>query len=74
MRRAFAQLEALEPEFRESGAVFTCPPGQHDDLGISCAMLAWAARHPHLEAWLRRIKNSHRPPPIPPKIGSKAWS
>jgi len=21
------------------------PPGQHDDLGISCALLAWAARH-----------------------------
>ena len=30
-----------------------CPPGKHDDLGISCAMLAWAARHPHLEAWLQ---------------------
>jgi len=24
-------------------------PGQHDDLGISSAMLAWSARHPHLE-------------------------
>jgi hypothetical protein len=31
---------------RESGTVYTCPPGQHDDLGISCAMLAWAAGHP----------------------------
>jgi hypothetical protein len=27
---------------RESGIVYSCPPGQHDDLGISCAMLAWA--------------------------------
>ena len=33
-------------EYREGGAVYTCPPGKHDDLGISCAMLAWAARHP----------------------------
>ncbi len=30
-----------------------CPPGQHDDLGISCAMLAWAARHPHLRIWMQ---------------------
>ena len=47
-QRAYAQLEALETEMRETGVVYTCPPGQHDDLGISCAMLAWAARHPHL--------------------------
>ena len=33
---------------RESGMVYNCPPGQRDDLGISCAMLAWAAGHPHL--------------------------
>ena len=30
--------------------VYTCLPGRHDDLGISCAMLAWAARHPHLQS------------------------
>jgi len=29
----------LETEIRESGIVYSCPPGQHDDLGISCAML-----------------------------------
>ena len=45
-RRAYAQLEALEPEMRESGIVYKCLPGQHDDLGISCAMLNWAAHHP----------------------------
>jgi hypothetical protein len=50
-RRAYAQLEALETEMRESGVIYKCPSGQHDDLGISCAMLAWAARHPHLERW-----------------------
>jgi hypothetical protein len=26
---------------------------KHDYLGVSCAMLAWAARHPHLEYWFR---------------------
>jgi len=52
-RRAYEQLAALETEMRDSGIVYSCPPGQHDDLGISCAMLAWAAQHPHLEYWLR---------------------
>lgn len=61
MRRAFAQLEALEPEWRESGAVYTCPSGQHDDLGISCAMLVWAAHHPHLDHWVRKVEQSQRP-------------
>ena len=50
MQRAYDQLANLELEYRDSGAVYTCPPGKHDDLGISFAMLAWAARHPHLEA------------------------
>jgi len=27
----------LETEMRETGIVYSCPPGQHDDLGISCA-------------------------------------
>ena len=49
-RRAFEQLANLETEMRESGTVYTCPSGQHDDLGISCAMLAWAACHPHLRS------------------------
>jgi hypothetical protein len=44
MRRAFEQLVNLQTEFRDTGVVYTCPPGQHDDLGISIAMLAWAAR------------------------------
>jgi hypothetical protein len=61
-KRAYAQLEALEPEQRESGIVYKCPPGQHDDLAISLAMLAWAARHPHLTYWIRPIYNAHRPP------------
>ena len=52
-RRAYHQLMALETEIRDSGIVYSCPAGQHDDLGISCAMLAWAARHPHLREWVR---------------------
>jgi hypothetical protein len=52
-RGAYEQLAALETEMRDSGIVYSCPPGQHDDLGISCAMLAWAAQHPHGEFWVR---------------------
>jgi hypothetical protein len=57
-RRAYEQLMGLETEFRESGTVYTCPSGHHDDLGISCAMLAWAARHPHLSEWVRIFEQS----------------
>lgn len=60
MRRAFDQLVNLEVEFRDSGTVYSCPPGQHDDLGMSCAMLAWAARHPHLERWMRNLPAAQR--------------
>jgi hypothetical protein len=74
VRRAFAQLHALEPEYRETGTVYHCPQGQHDDLAISCAMLAWAARHPHLDSWVRSVQTSRRPPPRPPKISPRAWS
>src|SRR5207244_3811843 len=45
---AFEQLVNLEVELRDAGTVYTCPPGRHDDLGMSLAMLAWAAQHPHL--------------------------
>jgi hypothetical protein len=55
-RRAYQQLMALETEMRESGTVYRCPPDQHDDLGMSCAMLAWAARHPHLSSWVRNAE------------------
>jgi hypothetical protein len=57
-RRAYEQLVALETEMRESGTVYRCPSGQHDDLGISCAMLNWAAQHPHLPLWLRELEHS----------------
>lgn len=74
-RRAFAQLEALESEMRESRIVYKCLPGQHDDLGISCAMLSWAAYHPHLEYWMGDILAARRPRRRPqPKISWAAWS
>jgi len=60
-RRAYAQLEALEPEMRESGMAYKCLPGQHDDLGISIAMLNWAARHPHLQYWIGNMLAARRP-------------
>lgn len=60
-KRAFDQLMRLETEFRESGIVYHCPSGQHDDLGISCAMLTWAARHPHLNHWVGTALQARRP-------------
>jgi hypothetical protein len=60
-RRAFAQLEALETELRDSGIVYKCLPGQHDDLAISWAMLAWAARHRHLDSWVGTALAACRP-------------
>ena len=60
-KRAYEQLMRLETEMRSSGTVYSCPSGQHDDLGISCAMLAWAARHPHLSAWVDTASLDRRP-------------
>ena len=54
--RAYEQLMALEIEYRQSGMIYGCPSGRHDDLAISCAMLVWAARHPHLEYWTRVLE------------------
>jgi hypothetical protein len=74
-RRAYEQLMALETEIRESGIVYTCPPGHHDDLGISCAMLAWAARHPHLPHWTNTAMSARRPRrSLPPKISPLGWT
>jgi len=73
MRRAFDQHHALQSEWREAGAVHHCPDGQHDDLGISCAMLAFAAHHPHLEHWVRTVARSRRPPPPYNPPNKKAW-
>ena len=73
-RRAYEQLMGLETEMRESGIVYRCPPGQHDDLGISCAMLAWAACHPHLKEWVRTAERARRPRPARQKFGWAAFT
>jgi hypothetical protein len=73
-RRAYEQLMGLETEMRESGIVYRCPPGQHDDLGISCAMLVWAARHPHLRGWVQMTETARRPRTPRPKISWQAWT
>jgi hypothetical protein len=72
-RRAYEQLVNLETEMRESGTVYSCPAGHHDDLGMSCAMLAWAARHPHLEYWFRNVLDARRPRRPRQEYGWKAF-
>jgi hypothetical protein len=71
-KRAYEQLMRLETEIRDTGIVYSCPSGQHDDLGISCAMLAWTARHPHLPAWIRTLQP--RPRVQPQQISRLAWT
>ena len=72
-RRAFQQLADLETELRESGTVYSCPSGKHDDLGMSCAMLAWAARHPHLPRWID-LGLPQRPPKPRPSYGWRTFT
>ena len=43
LRQAYDQLANLELEYRDSGAVYTCPPGKHDDLGFPAR--CWPGRH-----------------------------
>jgi hypothetical protein len=66
--RAFAQLADLQTEMREGSTVYSTLPGQHDDLAISCCMLAFAARHPHLHSWMRHASAERMPPPPQPKF------
>jgi hypothetical protein len=72
--RAYEQLMALEIEFRQSGMIYGCPPGRHDDLAISCAMLAWAAQHPHLEYWTRVLEEPRSPRNRQPAPSAAGWT
>jgi len=72
--KAFGQLADLQTEMRESGTVYSTLPGHHDDLGISCCMLAWATRHPHQPSWLNRALADRMPRPRPAKISGLAWT
>jgi hypothetical protein len=60
-RLACQQLADLVVEDGDSGHIYKCASGRHDDLGISCAIVAWAARHPHLEAWVRTASYERKP-------------
>jgi len=55
-RRAYQQLMDLEMEIGETGIIYRCLPGRHDDLAISTAMLVWGAQHPHLPYWCRPLE------------------
>jgi Terminase large subunit, T4likevirus-type, N-terminal len=70
--RAYEQLMRLEIEFKQNRMVYKCPVG-HDDLAMSCAMLVWAAQHPHLPRWCwalePRVPRSKRP-----SISPSAWT
>jgi len=74
MRKAYEQLAHLEVEYRDTGTIYQCVAGQHDDLGISFAMLAWTAQHPHLHMWMRDIEASRRPRPRAPRYSWQAWT
>jgi len=71
--KAFEQLTKLDVEYREGGVVYACRSG-HDDLGMSLAMLAWAARHSHLPYWVRNFRRAQRPRRPPPKVSWEAWT
>ncbi len=73
-RRAFQQLADLEVVDKETGRFYNCVSGRHDDLGISCAMLAWAARHPHLPNWVRIYEQSRIIRKPKPKVSWAAWT
>ena len=59
--RAYQQLMQLEIEFKQNRMVYKCPVGHHDDLAMSCAMLVWAAQHPHLTRWCWPLERRARP-------------
>ena len=75
IRRGYEQLANLAADFPEGGrTIYRCPAGQHDDLGISFAMVAWAARHPHLGMWMRDVAATRRPKIRAPRYGWGAFT
>ncbi len=68
--QAYEQLMMLEIELRESGMLYRCLPGRHDDLAISLALIVWTAEHPHLPYWCRALEpRPCRPRPAPDPRG-----
>jgi Terminase large subunit, T4likevirus-type, N-terminal len=76
IRSGYEQLANLAVDFPEGGhTIYQCPVGHHDDLGISFAMLAWAARHPHLRSWMQHVAASRQPRrPRRPPFSSLGWT
>ena len=79
-RRAYEQLMMLEMEYRHSATIYGCASGRHDDLAISCAILVWAAQHPHLSYWMRVLEPRLRVWPtgakcarVDIKLSSHSW-
>jgi hypothetical protein len=73
-RKAYEQLNALEFERTEDRVRYICSPGQHDDLAMSLAMLAWAADHrDFMEVRVRPIEDRHRPKANRQKFGWKSF-
>jgi hypothetical protein len=73
-RRAYQQLANLDVEIRETGRYYKCPPGEHDDLGVSCAMLLHIALHRHVAVWRQHFlepRPVYKPPPAP---GPQGWT
>jgi len=50
-QRLYEPLHSLEVELKESGKIYKCLPGKHDDLAISLGVLNWAIRHSHWPSW-----------------------
>jgi hypothetical protein len=73
-RRAYQQLAELEVVDKDTGRLYNCLNGRHDDLGISCAMLRWAARHPRLPEWVRIFEQSRTVRRPKPKVNWEAWT
>jgi hypothetical protein len=69
-KKAHQQLADLQTEYRQTGKFYACPPGQHDDLGITVAMLAWASQHPMLQKMVDRAF----PQPPPPRRDDGGWA
>jgi hypothetical protein len=68
IKRALAQFHHLQLEMRDTGKVYCCLPGHHDDLAISCGLVAWARRHRHLRSWSTTAFADRMPRPAPPKF------
>ena len=71
--RAYEQLTRLQIEIMQNRISYKCPAGHHDDLAMSCAMVVWAAQHPHLPRWCWALE-PRAPRSKRPSISPLAWT